>query len=155
MMLNLAQSVPRKYPSHRYTTTTSMNCWYKAAWGHAFIPTQPSESYSRNRDSFDQAVFLQPSIFQFWWAYFCYQLTGVAPSVVFCCSSPSASRFDVLCIQRCSSADLGWNERLFDLLVPFYQHEQFGHFSLTSAIKAFLLREQPLTGCFSFLPHSR
>ncbi len=31
----------------------------------------------------------------------CSYLTGTAPGVVFCCCSPSASGFDVLCVQRC------------------------------------------------------
>ncbi len=30
--LNDAQSVPRKYPPHHYTTTTSLNRWDKAGW---------------------------------------------------------------------------------------------------------------------------
>ncbi len=37
----------------------------------------------------------------------CSYLTGAAPSVVFCCWSPSASGFDVLCVQRWYSAYLG------------------------------------------------
>ncbi len=31
----------------------------------------------------------------------CSYLTGAAPGVVFCCCNPSASGFDVLCVQRC------------------------------------------------------
>jgi len=41
--------------------------------------------------------------------------------VFFCCCSSSASRFDMLCVQRCSSADLGWNDWIFELLLPFHQ----------------------------------
>ncbi len=37
-----------------------------------------------------------------------------------CCCSPSASEFDVLCVQRWYSAYLGCNEWLFELLLPFY-----------------------------------
>ncbi len=37
----------------------------------------------------------------------CFKLTGAAPGVVFCCCSPSASGFDVLCVQRWYSAYLG------------------------------------------------
>ncbi len=37
----------------------------------------------------------------------CSYLTGAAPGVVFCCWSPSASGFDVLCVQRWYSAYLG------------------------------------------------
>jgi len=67
------QSVPRKYPPHHYTTTISLNRWYKAGWIHAFmlftlILTLPSACCSRNRDSSDQATFFQSSIVQFWWA---------------------------------------------------------------------------------------
>ncbi len=47
----------------------------------------------------------------------CSYLTGVAPGVVFCCCSPSASGFDVLCIQRWYSTYLGCNEWLFELLL--------------------------------------
>ncbi len=50
----------------------------------------------------------------------CSYLTGAAPGVVFCCCSPSASGFDVLCVQRWYSAYLGCNEWLFELLLPFY-----------------------------------
>ncbi len=39
--------------------------------------------------------------------------------VVFCCCSPSASGFNVLCVQRWYSAYLGCNEWLFELLLPF------------------------------------
>ncbi len=55
--------------------------------------TLPSECYSRNWDSSDQATFFQSSIVQFWWA----------------CANSSLSflgllqRFDVFRIQRCSS----------------------------------------------------
>ncbi len=66
MMLNWykgAQSVPRKYPPHHYTTTSSLNRWDKAGWIHAFMFFTPnsdptSECCSRNRDSSDQATFL-------------------------------------------------------------------------------------------------
>ncbi len=50
----------------------------------------------------------------------CSWLTGAAPGVVFCCWSPSASGFNVLCVQRWYSAYLGCNEWLFELLLPFY-----------------------------------
>ncbi len=53
---------------------------------------------SRNRDSSDQATFLQSSVVWFWWvcvncisSVSCSYLTGAAPGVVFCCWSPSAS----------------------------------------------------------------
>ncbi len=57
----------------------------------------------------------------FWWACANCSLSFLflAPGVVFCCCSPSASEFDVLCIQRWYSAYLGCNEWLFELLLPF------------------------------------
>ncbi len=45
---------------------------------------------------------------------------SVKPGVFFCCCSPSASGFDVLCIQRWYSAYLGCNKWLFELLLHFY-----------------------------------
>ncbi len=36
------QSVPRKYPPHHYTTTTSLNHWDKAGWIHAFMFFTPN-----------------------------------------------------------------------------------------------------------------
>ncbi len=86
---------------------------------HAFMFFTPntdstSECCSRNRDSSDQATFFQSSIVQFWLSLCelyppcaCSYLTGAAPGVVFCCWSPSASGFEVLCVQRMYSADLG------------------------------------------------
>ncbi len=38
----LVLSVPRKYPTHHYTTTSSLNRWYKAGWIHAFIFFTPN-----------------------------------------------------------------------------------------------------------------
>ncbi len=40
--LNYAQLVLRKYPPHHYTTTTSLNCWDKAGWIHAFMFFMPN-----------------------------------------------------------------------------------------------------------------
>ncbi|XP_073791229.1 lysosomal membrane ascorbate-dependent ferrireductase CYB561A3-like isoform X2 [Danio rerio] len=51
------------------------------------------------------------------------------PGVVFCCCCPSASRLDLLCLQGCSSAYLGCNEWLFELLLTFYQLESVWPFS--------------------------
>ncbi len=44
----------------------------------------------------------------------CSLLTGAAPSVVFCCCNPSASGFNMLCVQRWYSAYLDYNEWLFE-----------------------------------------
>ncbi len=46
-------------------------------------------------------------------------ISRVAPGVVFCCCSPSASRFDMMCVQRCTSAFLGCNEWLTWVTVAF------------------------------------
>ncbi len=37
--------------------------------------------------------------------------------------------FKVRCVKRCSSSDLGYNEWLFELLLPFYQLEPVWPFS--------------------------
>ncbi len=86
------------------------------------ILTLPSECRSKNRDSSDQATFFQSSIVQFWWTCancslcFLFLADRSDTGVVFCYCSPSASGFDVLCIQRWYSAYLGCNEWLFELL---------------------------------------
>ncbi len=41
----------------------------------------------------------------------------MVPGVVFCCCSPSASGFDVLCVQTWYSAYIGCNEWLFEFRV--------------------------------------
>lgn len=53
----------------------------------------------------------------------------MAPSVFFWYCSPSASRFDIFCIQRCFPACLGCNRWLFELLLPFCQLETLWPFS--------------------------
>ena len=54
---------------------------------------------------------------------------------VSCCQLTGGTRcaanllqFDVLCAQRCYSAFLGWNECLFELLLPSYHLEPVGPF---------------------------
>ncbi len=47
-------------------------------------------------------------------------LSNFGELLVFYCFSPSASGFDVLCVQRWYSAYLGSNKWLFELLLPFY-----------------------------------
>ncbi len=46
-------------------------------------------------------------------------LSNFGEPLVFCCCSPSASGFDVLCVQRWYFAYLDCNEWLFELLLPF------------------------------------
>ncbi len=86
--------------------------------------------------SFGESVWIVSSVC-------CSYLTGAAPGVVFCCWSPSASGFDVLCVQRWYSADLGCNELLFEVTVYFLS-------SLTSL--SILL--WPLTSTRHFRPHN-
>lgn len=50
----------------------------------------------------------------------CSELARVAHGVVFCCSSPSTSTFNMLCVQRCSSAYVGFIKWWFELLLPSY-----------------------------------
>ncbi len=115
-----------------HTNTTSLNRWDKAGWIHAFMFFTPNSvstiwmsqaevetHQTRQRISnlllsnFSEPLWIVSSV--------CYSyLTGAAPGVVFCCWSPSASGFDVLCVQRWYSAYLGFNKLLFELLLPFY-----------------------------------
>ncbi len=71
------------------------------------ILTLPSKCHSRNQDSSAQATFFQSSM-------------------VFCCCS---LLFDMLCVEKFSSAYLGWNKWLFELLFPFYQLKSVWPFS--------------------------
>ncbi len=87
-----------------------------------------------NRDSSDQATFFQSSIVQFWRARAPCSLSFLflADGSTWCgllLLESSASRFDMLCVQRCSSADLSCNEWLFELLSPFYQLDPVWPFS--------------------------
>ena len=83
---------------------------------YATNPTA-TECHGWNRDSSDQATFFQSSIVQFWWACVNCSLSfllfaeRVSPGVLFCCCSPSSSRFHVWCVQRWYSA-FHWLERV-------------------------------------------
>ena len=62
----------------------------------------------------------------------------------FCCCSPSASRSDVLCVQRCSSTLVVTSGNLLPVTQSI--SNQSGHSPLTAGInKAFLPRKEPLT----------
>ncbi len=95
---------------------------------------------------FGESVWIVSSVS---WSY----LTGAAPGVVFCCWSPSASGFDVLCVQRWYSAYLGCNKWLFELLLPFYHLKPVWPFS-SDINQTFSSTQLPLTGYFSFSDHS-
>ncbi len=90
------------------------------------ILTLPSECCSRNQDSSDQATFFQSTIVQFLWAcvncilrvLFLADRSGTRCGLLLL--EPICFRVQVLCVQRWYSADLGCNEWLFELLLPFY-----------------------------------
>lgn len=65
--------VPRKYPPHNYTTTTSMDIWYNAWWIHACMLFTPN-SYctiwmSDQKLKLIRAMFFQSFTVKFWWAH--------------------------------------------------------------------------------------
>ena len=139
-----ALSVPRKYPLHQCTTTTSLNHQYKAGWSFhdVYVKLDHLDVAAENKTHHTREHFFQ-SIVQFCWQ----EEHHATRCVFFCCCSPSASRFDV-CVQRCSSAYLGCNEWLFDLQLPFYQLKPVCPWSDIN--KVFSSTNLPLTG-YSFL----
>ncbi len=156
-----AQSVPRKYPPHHYTTTSSLNRWDKAFM--FFMPNSDptSECRSRNRDSSDQATvydLLLSNFVESVWivsSVCCSYLTGAAPGVVFCCWSPSASGFDVLCVQRCILQTLVVTSGYLSYCCLSIISNQSAHSPLTSDInKAFSSTQLPSLDIFSFSDHS-
>ncbi len=113
----------------------ALSCWkYIRRWVHCSHKGMDMVSnntqggcegkVSRNRDSSDQVTFFQSSIFQFWWVCVnCFLFLGDRSGTrcgLLLLYSPSASGFDVLCVQRWYSAYLGCNEWLFELLLTFY-----------------------------------
>ncbi len=81
----------------------------------------------------------------------CSYLTGAAPGVVFCCWSPSASGFDVLCVQRCILQILVVTSDYLSYCCLSIISNQSAHSPLTSDInKAFSSTQLPLTGYFLF-----
>ncbi len=90
-----------------FTPNSDPNIWIKSRL------IRPGNVFSIFYFNFGDPVWIVVSVS-------CSYLTGAAPGVVFCCWSPSASGFDVLCVQRWYSAYLGCNEWLFELLLPFY-----------------------------------
>ncbi len=81
----------------------------------------------------------------------CSYLTGAAPGVVFCCWSPSASGFDVLCVQRCILQILVVTSGYLSYCCLSIISNQSVHSPLTSDInKTFSSTQMPLTGYFLF-----
>ena len=102
-----AQSVPRKHSPHRYTTGTSLDCWHKAGRVRGFMllaqNSDPTVCMPQQKFAIHQTRLHFSSFVQFFWAcahcnLSCFWLTKVEPGVVFCCCSPSASWFEILCI---------------------------------------------------------
>ncbi len=106
------------------------------------ILTLPSECRSRNRDSSDQATFSNLLLSNF-------GTTGV----VFCCCSPSASGFDVLCVQMLCGVlhTLVVTSGYLSYCCLSVISNQSTHSPLISDInKAFSTTQLPLTGYFLF-----
>ena len=153
--------MPKRYSPHHYTTSSSLNCWYKAGWIHAFMLFKPNSDPTiwmlqlKSRLITPGSVFLVfllPNFGKIEWivtSVSCSKLTRVIPVVVFCCCSPSASRFDVLCVQR-------WLDGLGCGYLSYYHLSSIvlnrsAHSPLTSdIIKAFLSTYPPLTEYFLF-----
>ncbi len=81
----------------------------------------------------------------------CSLLTGALPGVLFCCWSPSASGFDVLCVQRCILHTLVVTSGYLSYCCLSIISNQSAHSPLTSdIIKAFSSTQLPLAGYFLF-----
>ncbi len=113
------QSVP-KNPPHHCTTITSLNHWYTERWIYVFMLFMPNSDptirMSQQKLRLIRPGSLLQSSIKFWWAGANYSLSFqfLADRRGTWCGllllyRPSASRFDVLCIQKCSSAYLGCN----------------------------------------------
>ncbi len=148
-------------PPHHYTTS-SLNHWDKAGWSmlscslhqiltlHLNVAAEIETHQTRQRfynlllSGFGESVWIVSSVC-------CSYLTGAAPGVVFCCWSPSASGFDVLCVQRCILQILVVTSGYLSYCCLSIISNQSVHSLLTSDLnKAFSSTQLPLTGYFLF-----
>lgn len=104
----------REYCPNDYTTTSScLNPWYKKGWTYTSVlftlNSGPTIWMSQQKLRLTRSVTIFTIFyFQFWWACVNCSLSfpkGVAPGVVFCYCSQSASGLDIW-VQKCSRAYL-------------------------------------------------
>ncbi len=117
-------------------------------WPYIWMSQQKSRLIRKGNvlllSSFGESVWIVSSVC-------CSYLTGAAPGVVFCCWSPSASGFDVLCVQRCILQILVVTSDYLSYCCLSIIANQSAHSPLTSDInKAFSSTQLPLTGYFLF-----
>lgn len=111
--------------SYDYIINTNLNRWYKEGHMNTLMlrTSLPVECHFRNQDSLDEVnVFslllshlLHPYRIFISFFFLCYYLIGMWPCSVFLCCSSSATRSNVLWIQRyfsvylrCKSCSLGY-----------------------------------------------
>lgn len=115
----MSKGYPENIPHHYYTITIRNN-WCKVEWIHVFMLFTSNSHLSQSRCEFSFVLmFLFGELVAL---LSCSQLTGTTASIVFCCCSPSATGFNVLCGQRLYSADLGCCKWVFVLPLAFYHH---------------------------------
>lgn len=95
-------------------TTTSLSCWYKAVWSHAFMLFMAK---------FDMTTWMLKSRLIRWAQnvpIFCFLLLKTVASVSW---SYSSSTQCAVTIQRCSAASISCNDWLYEMLSPSSQLE--------------------------------
>ncbi len=149
--------MPRKYPDTitplaAWTVETRndrsmLSCVHQILTLHLNVAAEietRQRFYNLLLSSFGESVWIVSSVC-------CSYLTGAAPGVVFCCWSPSASGFDVLCVQRCILQILVVTSGYLSYCCLSIIYNQSAHSPLTSDInKAFSSTQLPLTGYFLF-----